>query len=271
LLAFGRAVLMFPVVALRAIGIAMWALVANPVGLIIGGLVAALTALGVWVANNWAGIKSFFAGFGEGFMAGIGGANGPLGTMVGHLQSAYNWLSQLLGPIDESDAKWRSWGETLGGTVASGVKTVVDAIGWLIDKLGAAWNMAKNLGSALTFSGGAAAPSVVPAPIAGARALGGPVSYGKPYLVGERGPELFVPGRTGRIETNDTLRRLTADGATAVADSTNNTTSRGPVTITNHWTINGADNPREVVQQIDTRFAQLLRQMEAEQRGFLSD
>ena len=33
----------------------------------------------------------------------------------------------------------------------------------------------------------------------GARAAGGPVSGGVPYLVGERGPELFVPGATGAI------------------------------------------------------------------------
>jgi phage-related minor tail protein len=32
------------------------------------------------------------------------------------------------------------------------------------------------------------------------RATGGPVSGGRPYLVGERGPELFVPGASGRIE-----------------------------------------------------------------------
>jgi hypothetical protein len=32
------------------------------------------------------------------------------------------------------------------------------------------------------------------------RATGGPVSGGRPYLVGERGPELFVPSNGGRIE-----------------------------------------------------------------------
>ncbi|WP_017672459.1 hypothetical protein [Blastomonas sp. AAP53] len=32
------------------------------------------------------------------------------------------------------------------------------------------------------------------------RATGGPVSTGRPYLVGERGPELFVPNGFGRIE-----------------------------------------------------------------------
>jgi len=33
------------------------------------------------------------------------------------------------------------------------------------------------------------------------RATGGPVSPGRGYLVGERGPELFVPTSAGRIET----------------------------------------------------------------------
>jgi phage-related minor tail protein len=32
------------------------------------------------------------------------------------------------------------------------------------------------------------------------RATGGPVSPGRPYLVGERGPEMFVPTASGRIE-----------------------------------------------------------------------
>jgi hypothetical protein len=32
------------------------------------------------------------------------------------------------------------------------------------------------------------------------RATGGPVTAGRPYVVGERGPELFVPSSGGRIE-----------------------------------------------------------------------
>jgi phage-related minor tail protein len=32
------------------------------------------------------------------------------------------------------------------------------------------------------------------------RATGGPVSSGRPYMVGESGPELFVPSSSGRIE-----------------------------------------------------------------------
>ncbi|MEO6041796.1 MAG: tail tape measure protein [Croceibacterium sp.] len=38
------------------------------------------------------------------------------------------------------------------------------------------------------------------------RATGGPVSPGQPYLVGERGPELFVPTAAGRVETGAASR-----------------------------------------------------------------
>lgn len=38
-----------------------------------------------------------------------------------------------------------------------------------------------------------------------ARALGGPVSGGTPYLVGERGPELFVPSVSGGIVPNNSV------------------------------------------------------------------
>jgi phage-related minor tail protein len=39
-------------------------------------------------------------------------------------------------------------------------------------------------------------------PVAGARASGGPVEAGSAYLVGENGPELFVPQTSGAIAPN---------------------------------------------------------------------
>jgi hypothetical protein len=41
-----------------------------------------------------------------------------------------------------------------------------------------------------------------------ARALGGPVYAGKSVLVGERGPEIFTPGASGQITSNDKLNNL---------------------------------------------------------------
>jgi phage-related minor tail protein len=37
------------------------------------------------------------------------------------------------------------------------------------------------------------------------RAVGGPVKGGRPYMVGEKGPELFVPGASGSIVRNQDL------------------------------------------------------------------
>jgi phage-related minor tail protein len=47
---------------------------------------------------------------------------------------------------------------------------------------------------------GAAAQVLAAALGAPGRATGGPVAPGRPYLVGERGPELFVPTASGRVE-----------------------------------------------------------------------
>ncbi len=38
------------------------------------------------------------------------------------------------------------------------------------------------------------------------RAIGGPVMGGRPYIVGERGPEMFVPSRSGHIISNKDLQ-----------------------------------------------------------------
>jgi len=46
----------------------------------------------------------------------------------------------------------------------------------------------------------------------GARALGGPVSGGSPYIVGERGPELFVPAVSGGIVPNNQVGSFMGGG-----------------------------------------------------------
>lgn len=54
------------------------------------------------------------------------------------------------------------------------------------------------------------------------RASGGPVSMGQPYIVGERGPELFVPSSGGRIVPNN---QMSAGGGGMVVNF------NGPVTL----------------------------------------
>lgn len=55
-----------------------------------------------------------------------------------------------------------------------------------------------SIAAARASVGGASAP-------AGARADGGPVTGGEPYLVGERGPEMFIPNSSGTIVPNNAL------------------------------------------------------------------
>ena len=53
-----------------------------------------------------------------------------------------------------------------------------------------------NVNTGFNFNAGAMIPG---------RAKGGPVMGGSPYIVGERGPELFVPGSSGTIIPNDKM------------------------------------------------------------------
>lgn len=63
--------------------------------------------------------------------------------------------------------------------------------------------------------GGSAVGGAVKA-LVGARALGGPVAANSPYLVGERGPELFIPSASGRIMPNNQLATMTTATPTNV-------------------------------------------------------
>ena len=61
-----------------------------------------------------------------------------------------------------------------------------------------------------SFLGTPAAPAVP------GRAIGGPVSMGSPYIVGERGPELFVPRTNGNIVPNGQLGVMGSNSNTVV-------------------------------------------------------
>jgi lambda family phage tail tape measure protein len=62
----------------------------------------------------------------------------------------------------------------------------------------------------------------IPIPVKG-NAAGGPVSSGKPSLVGEQGPELFVPNSAGRILTNATMNKNAGAPAAQIQPVVNNT------------------------------------------------
>ena len=93
--------------------------------------------------------------------------------------------------------------------------SIAGAFDRLTGKIGAwfSWVREKfvGLGSSIkgVFTGGDS-----PAPIDGARASGGPVSAGKNYLVGERGPEIFSPSSSGSIIPNHRAGSVSNDNRT---------------------------------------------------------
>jgi hypothetical protein len=61
----------------------------------------------------------------------------------------------------------------------------------------------------------------------GARASGGPVQAGKMYMVGERGPEPFIPRLNGDIISNENMRRMMGGGGGGGSPLTVNVDARG--------------------------------------------
>jgi phage-related minor tail protein len=86
--------------------------------------------------------------------------------------------------------------KTIARACASGklsVKDMVSAIVADVERIAARQYIEKPVESILS----SLADAILP--VSGARAAGGPVAAGEAYLVGERGPELFVPSTGGAI------------------------------------------------------------------------
>jgi len=54
----------------------------------------------------------------------------------------------------------------------------------------------------------------------GSRATGGNVNARQPYIVGERGPEMFVPSSAGTIKNSNDTRSMTGGGDSVVVNQT---------------------------------------------------
>lgn len=122
--------------------------------------------------------------------------------------------------------------ETMRATLADGLGAGAEAAGRSIEQAlaraarsgrlefealarGAAQALGEVAAAALKLDGGAGGGlaslgSALAAGLLGApgRATGGPVAPGRPYWVGERGPELFVPTAAGRVEASGPARTV---------------------------------------------------------------
>ena len=73
------------------------------------------------------------------------------------------------------------------------------------------------VGWALAIAAFAGVVAMIATAVSNARAAGGPVTAGQPYLVGEQGPEIFYAPRNGGILTNDDTMKVLSGGRGATA------------------------------------------------------
>lgn len=187
------------------------------IGTGIGAVLVAIGTAGTFIYNNWSGVKEMFSAFGKSFSAALGPAKGLLDPLISSVKRIFEWLKSLTGEVDSSGESWRSWGETLGGIVGGAVARIASAIERIIGLVKTANEVVRDLFTASEKVDGAGPPSRDGAMIAprrdahrpnggmavdGARATGGRISAGGAYLVGEKGPEIITPGRSGYVNPN---------------------------------------------------------------------
>lgn len=127
--------------------------------------------------------------------------------LIGHIESVSDAMAQAI-------VNGENMGEALGAVfqqiasdlISSGIKSL------LMETFGLAVGGGE--------SGGGGIFSSILGLFGGKRASGGPVSSGKAYLVGERGPEIFSPGANGQIlnarQTQSVMKAGSAGGGAKV-------------------------------------------------------
>jgi hypothetical protein len=86
------------------------------------------------------------------------------------------------------------------------------------------------------------------------RAMGGPVFAKTPYIVGEKGPELFVPSTSGRIRTHEDTTRILSRGPR----STTATVAAGNTYVNLTQNIMGEYDPEEAAMIAAMKVAEVL-------------
>ena len=157
----------------------------------------------------------------------------PLFTLF---KSVAGFVRDTMGPAIGTILKvaFEVLGIAISGVI-TGVSKVVGFLGDMIDKVKDFIRLVKENPIVSGISG------LIDRVFGGGRAMGGPVTSGTSYLVGEQGPELFTPNRSGQIVPNGALGagggsviNLTVNGAIdpegtarAIINVLNNSSYRG--------------------------------------------
>lgn len=122
-------------------------------------------------------------------------------AVTGPATSAARAIKDVADAVRETDASTFNLGSSLAGVFTDAVmdaKKLQDGLRGLLQQMSQMF-----LNQAFTqFLGNVGGDGILGSIFGGFRADGGPVSSGRAYVVGERGPELFMPGRSGTIIPN---------------------------------------------------------------------
>ena len=128
----------------------------------------AVSAVFTWLKTNWPYI--------------LGILTGPIGLAVVWVIKHWQQVTSFFSGI----------GAQIGNAISNVVAIIESPFKTAIDKVMGWWHDLTSL-----FSGGVHTSASVSTATVGHRALGGPVSAGSTYLVGERGPEMLTMGASG--------------------------------------------------------------------------
>lgn len=106
------------------------------VGLTLSPIGAAIIAAGIAIFKYWQPISSFFSGFLSGLQSGLQPVIDKFKPLVGWIESAFNWFTNLLAPVqstkEDLDAA-ASAGKKFGEWLAAGIDLVTKPLQWLMD------------------------------------------------------------------------------------------------------------------------------------------
>jgi phage-related minor tail protein len=169
------------------------------------------------VETVWGAVRTYIE-FQIGLITGAfnlfkGAVEGVWNGIKSVIQTAAGIIGGIFDGLSAAVDKVRGAFETAGGLIASGwtwVKdTVSGAVEWIVEKLTGlkdwlATNADKLLGPLDEIAGFVGSGIGKAANLIGL-ASGGTAYAGQPYLIGEEGPELMIPGRTGQVVPTDRL------------------------------------------------------------------
>lgn len=106
------------------------------VGLALSPIGAAIIAAGIAIFKYWQPISSLFSGFLSGLQSGLQPVIDKFKPLVGWIESAFNWFTNLLAPVqstkEDLDAA-ASAGKKFGEWLAAGIDLVTKPLQWLMD------------------------------------------------------------------------------------------------------------------------------------------